>query len=110
MVLARCCALTTVALFLAKLLGQKLNPVRQRLREFYQEADAKKGAPRQQLDVTACFGPLLRWLLRDWPSRQVAIAVDASTLGSLFVVLCVSVVYRGCAIPVAWKILPATAK
>jgi Transposase DDE domain len=40
----------------------------------------------------------------------LAVAVDASTLGSLFTVLCISVVYRGCAIPVAWKILPATAK
>jgi hypothetical protein len=110
MVLARSCALTTVAVFLAKLLGQKTNTARQRLREFYQEAEAKQGDQRQHLDVTSCFAPLLRWLLRDWPNRQVAVAVDASTLGSLFVVLCVSVVYRGCAIPVAWKILPATAK
>jgi Transposase DDE domain len=110
MILARSCALSAVAVFLAKLLCQKINTVRQRLREFYQEADAKKGEDRQQLDVTTCFAPLLRWVLRDWPNRQVAVAVDASTLGSLFVVLCISVVYRGCAIPVAWKILPATAK
>ncbi len=109
-VLARCCALTTVALFLAKLLGQKPNTVRQRLREFYQEADAKKGGPRQQLDVTTCFAPLLRWALRGWPGREVAVALDASSLGGLFVVLCVSVVYRGCAIPVAWRILPANTK
>ncbi len=110
MVLARCCALTTVALFLAKLLGQKINTVRQRLREFYQEADAKKGDDRQQLDVTSCFAPLLGWVLRDWPNHEVAVAIDASSLGSLFVVLCISVVYRGCAIPVAWKILPANTK
>lgn len=109
-VLARSCALSAVALLLAKLLGQRLNTVRQRLREFYQEADAKKGDHRQQLDVTACFGPLLRWLLRDWPNRHLAVALDASTLGSRFVVLCLSVVYRGAAIPVAWKILPATAR
>lgn len=110
MVLARSCALTAVAFFLAKLLGGKCNTFCQRLREFYQEAQAKKGNQRRDLDVTACFGPLLRWVLRDWPQRQLAIALDASTLGNLFVVLCVSVVYRGCAIPVAWKILPATAK
>ena len=60
MVLARCCALTTVALFLAKLLGQKRNTARQRLREFYQEAGAKKGPGRQDLDVTACFAPFGR--------------------------------------------------
>jgi hypothetical protein len=110
MVLARSCALTAVAFLLGKLLQSKYHAVRQRLREFYQEADAKQGEHRQDLDVTTCFGPLLRWLLRDWPNRQVAVALDASTLGSLFVVLCLSVVYRGCAIPVAWKVLPATAK
>jgi hypothetical protein len=110
MVLARSCALPAVAFLLAKLLCQKANSVRQRLREFYQEADAKKGDHRQHIEVTLCFAPLLRWILRDWPNRQVALALDASTLGSRFVVLCLSVVYRGCAIPVAWKILPATAK
>jgi len=40
----------------------------------------------------------------------LALAVDATTLGQRFVVLVVSVVYRGCAIPVAWTVLPATAK
>ena len=37
----------------------------------------------------------------------MALAIDATTLGERFVVLAVSVVYRGCAIPVAWVILPA---
>jgi Transposase DDE domain len=110
MVLARSCALSAVAVFLAKILCQKINTARQRLREFYQEAGAKRGVDRQQLDVTTCFAALLRWILRDWSNRQVVVALDASTLGNLFVVLCISVVYRGCAIPVAWKILPATAK
>ena len=34
-------------------------------------------------------------------------ALDATTLGTRFAVLAISVVYRGCAIPVAWTILPA---
>jgi hypothetical protein len=38
------------------------------------------------------------------------LAIDASTLGQVFVVLAVSIVYRGCAIPVAWVLVPATAK
>jgi hypothetical protein len=107
MILARCCALTTVALYIAQYLGQKYHAVRQRLREFYQEAAAKKGERRRELQVSSCFAPLLRWILRDWKGRQLAVALDASSLGSLFVVLCISVVYRGCAIPVAWTILPA---
>lgn len=110
MVLARSCALTAVAFSLAKLLGQKVNSARQRLRAFYQEADAKKGEHRRDLDSTTCFAPLLRWLLRDWQGQPLALAVDASTLGTRFVVLCVRVVYRGCAIPVAWKVLSATAQ
>src|SRR5439155_26806455 len=40
----------------------------------------------------------------------LALALDATTLGTRFTVLAISVVYRGCAIPVAWTILPATAK
>ena len=110
MILARCCALTSVALFLAEYLGQHFDAVRQRLREFYQEAGAKKGARRRALEVSRCFAPLLRWVLRDWAERRPAVALDASSLGSRFVVLCVAVVYRGCALPVAWAVLPAQAK
>jgi hypothetical protein len=40
----------------------------------------------------------------------VAVAVDATTLGQRFVVLVISGVYRGCAIPVAWTVLAATEK
>lgn len=109
MVLARSCALSAVAFALASLLRRKVNTVRQRLREFYQEAGAKAGRQRQQLDATTCFAPLLRWVLRDWPGQRLPLALDATTLGTRFVALVLSIVYRGTAIPVAWKILPATA-
>jgi hypothetical protein len=108
MVCTRCCGLTTVAFFLSKFFEQPENTIRQRLREFYQEADAKAGDKRRALDVTTCFAPLLGWVVEDWPNRQLPIALDASTLGDQFVVLCISVVYRGCAVPVAWRILLAT--
>lgn len=105
--LARSCSLDTVALFLAYLLVRKCNTVRQRLRAFYQEAQAKSGPQRQHLEVRACFAPLLRWVLRDWTGCPLPLVLDASTLGSRFVVLCLSVVYRGTALPVAWALLPA---
>jgi hypothetical protein len=60
--------------------------------------------------VTTCFAPLLGWVLSWWQGTQVALALDASSLGDRFVVLALSVVYRGCAIPVAWTILPANQK
>jgi hypothetical protein len=52
----------------------------------------------------------LGWVLSWWDGTQLALAIDATTLGQRFVVLVVSVVYRGCAIPVAWTVLPATEK
>src|SRR5437773_10955777 len=110
MVLARSCALTSVAPFLARLLGQPTNSLQQRLREFYLEAAAKTGRQRRAVGVTTCFAPLLGWVLRAWSGRQLPLAADATTLGSRFVVLTLSVVYRGTAIPVAWKVVPALAK
>jgi hypothetical protein len=93
MVLARSCALTAVSLFVAEGLARKPNTVRQQLREFCYEAKAKRGGPRQELQVESCFAPLLGWVLSWWEGTQLALAVDATTLGQRFVVLVVSVVY-----------------
>jgi hypothetical protein len=113
-ILARNCGLDTVSLHIARLQRQRTNTVRQRLREFYQEAPAKAGAKRggkrRDFDVTSCFVPLLRWLLSLWPCTRLALALDVTNLGSKFHVLCVSVLYGGIGIPVAWKILPGNQK
>jgi hypothetical protein len=106
----RCCGRGTVATFLALLLHDKLANIEQRLYEWCLDAPDKAGSKRQALDVTTCFAPLLGWIVRLWDSTQLALTVDASSLGDRFVVLAVSVVYRGCAIPVAWTILPAGQK
>lgn len=110
LVLAGSCGLSAVALAVATSFSLKDNTARQRLREFYQEASAKRGRSRCQLDVTQSFAPLLGWLLNHWQSRQLALAMDATNLGQRFTVLAVSVVYRGCAIPVAWKVLSSLEK
>ena len=110
MVLARSCALTVVSLFLGQGLERKANTVRQQLREWCYEAQAKRGQPRQELAVESCFAPLVAWVLSWWEGRQLALAVDATTLGQRFVVLVVSILYRGCAIPVAWTVVSATEK
>jgi len=96
-----------VATFLALLLGQKVATLEQRLYEWCCEASQKAGAKRQALEVTTCFVPLLHWIILLWTGTQLALALDATALGTRFVVLAVCVVYRGCAIPVAWTILPA---
>jgi hypothetical protein len=110
MVLARSCALSAVSAFLARGLERKPNTVRQQLREFCYEAQAKRGKPRQELQIETCFAPLLQWIVSWWEGHQLALALDATTLGQRFVVLVISVLYRGCAIPVAWTVLPAGEK
>src|SRR5512134_122280 len=63
MVLARSCALTAVSVFVAKGLARQPNTVRQQLREFCNEATAKRGGARQELHVESCVAPLLAWVL-----------------------------------------------
>jgi hypothetical protein len=64
------------------------------------------------LDVDTCFAPLLGWLISLWPASAAAVVLvlDASALGDRCVVLAVSLVYRGCAIPVAWRVVVANQK
>jgi DDE family transposase len=101
-----------VATFLATLLGRSYDAQRQQLREFCYDAADKRGQQRRQVEVTACFAPLLRWVLAWWPrgEKRLALALDATTLGQRFTVLAISVVYGGCAIPVAWTVVSATKK
>jgi hypothetical protein len=108
MVLTRCCGTTTVSHFLAALLGVAPETMRQRLREWYLDAPHKAGQQRRELEVTQSFAPLLRWVLAWWPPDEprLALALDATTLKQRFTVLALSVLYRGCAIPVAWVVLP----
>src|SRR5712664_3755737 len=110
MVLARSGALTAVSAFLATWLHRKEPPVRQQLRAFCSEATAKRGTARCALPVEPCFVPWLAWVVAQWEGTPLALALDATTLGTRLTVLALSVVERGCAIPVAWTVLPATAK
>jgi hypothetical protein len=88
-------------------LGASAHALRQRLREWLY-AGADKAAPcGVDLDVGRCFAPLLRWVLAWWQGDALPLAIDATALGERVVVLSVSVLYRGSAIPVAWHVLPA---
>lgn len=107
----RTCGQSQVVGLLARLLGGSEDTLRQRLREWTWEAAAKAGHRRQAVEVGPCFGALLAWVLSVWPAgeQRLALALDATPLGQRFVVLAVSVLYCGCAIPIAWQVLPATA-
>jgi hypothetical protein len=105
--LTRSCGRLTVATFLARRRRQKVDAVEPRLYEWCCAAPHKAGGKRHTLAGTTCFVPLVRWVVALWSGTHLAWALDATALGVRFVVLTVRVVYRGCAIPVAWTILPA---
>ena len=113
-VLAQSCGLTTVAVTLAYVLGCSEMTIREQLRDWYRDArhksGAKRGRKRRSLEVSGCFAPLLGWVVAwsDPPCRQLALAMDASPLGQRCTILAISVVVRGCAIPVPWRIVTAT--
>ena len=84
MVVTKSCGLTTVAAFLAALLGKKENTLHQRLCEWHWEAKKKQGDKRLELAST-CFVPLVHWVLSWWPATEQRLALDATTLSNRFV-------------------------
>ena len=110
MILVRSCSLTAIADWWSCQLGQPFQTVRERLRDTYREAEAKAGPHRAELDLSPCWAPWLAWVLEGWSGTTLALALDATTLGQRFVLLVISVVYRGCAVPILWKVLPAGVK
>ena len=98
---------TTCAAFLAEVLADDANTLRQRLREFYRPAERKRGPGRRDLDVRDSFAPLLRWAVWLLRPREVVLALDPTLCRDRFAVLAVSLVVHGCAVPVAWTIVRA---
>jgi hypothetical protein len=91
-------------------LGYATHALRARLREWLYDG-AERAAPcATGLAVEACFAPLLGWVLAWWGGPTLPLAVDATTLRGRVVVLAISVLYRGTAIPVAWAVLPHRGK
>lgn len=106
MVIAGTCGITSVTRAISELTEEKESNVRQRLREWNRCRADKTGKRRQELVVEQSFAPLLCWVLQWWApgERRIMLAMDATTLGDRYVVLAISVVYRACAIPVAWRV------
>lgn len=83
------------------------NSLRQYLREcLYDGADRARPCAAQ-LEVKLCFGPLMRWVIDWWQSDRLALAIDPTLKDDKVASIVISVLYRSCAIPVAWHILPA---
>jgi hypothetical protein len=99
--------ITQISDLLALVLEQQKQAVFQRLHERYLDAKHKSGKKRRELDMTSCFAPLLRWIVRLWENenRQMVLVLDATTLGERWTILSISVVVRSCVIPVVWQVL-----
>jgi hypothetical protein len=110
MVMTQQSGLSRIAKYLGQVEQAQENTVRQRLREWCYDAPDKRGRGRQEVEVAACFEGLLGWVVSWWRSgeRQIVLALDATSLGQVFTVLVLSVMYRGCSIPVAWAIVGGT--
>ncbi len=83
------------------------NSMRQYVREWLYDGRDRAKLCRVQLDVRTCFVPLLRWVLSLWQSDRLVLAIDPTMKADQINSIVISVVYRSCAIPVAWHILPA---
>jgi hypothetical protein len=112
-VLARAASLHAVVLALACWLPWNKLSLLKRLQEWYLEAAAKKGSGtghtgwhRRDWDPRTTSAYLLRWILEDWPNHQLVLALDPTLFEDRFTVLAISVLYRSCAVPVMWTVLP----
>ena len=114
MVMTRSSSLSKVSTLIAKVNGESENTVRQRLKEWYKSGLAKtrKGNKRASLEVKDCFSSLLSWIIDLLPenNQELALAMDATNIGQNFTVLSINVLYRRCAIPVAWKVVSGKSK
>ena len=110
MVMTNRCGLSSIVTFLSAILEEPPDRLRQRLREWNYEASQKRGEKRRAIEVVHSFGPLLRWILKDWETpRQLTLTMDVTYLAERFMILTISVVYRGSALPVAWRVLRGNA-
>jgi hypothetical protein len=108
-VLARSALLNRVVLALALAARQRFNTARQFARGLYRPR-RDRGGNDCSFDYTACFAGLLRWATAGFADRRLALAIDPTNLGSRFTALTVSVVFAGCAVPVAWHVQRGDAK
>jgi hypothetical protein len=80
---------------------------RERLRAWLYDGADRPAPCRTQVEVNACFGPLLQWVLTWWEGDTLPLALDATLDRTRHAAIVVSVLYRGTAVPIGWVVLPA---
>ena len=59
----------------------------------------------KRVAVHALYGPLLQQALAEWGEHRVYLALDTSMLWNTYCLVRISIVYRGRAVPLVWKLL-----
>jgi hypothetical protein len=109
LLVAQSCCERTILTAMAPL-GYAAHALRARLREFLCDGGDRAAPCATSVAVEGCFAPLLGWVLAWWGGPLLPLAIDATTLRGRVVILAISVLYRGTAIPVAWAVLPHRGK
>ncbi len=78
--------------------------IRQYLREWLYDGKDKAAPCETEITISLCFAPLLRWVLTLWRGDHLVRAIDVTNLRDRLHALSIAVLYRGCAIPVAWHL------
>lgn len=58
----------------------------------------------ERIHVHALYGPLIRQALAEWGQHRLYLALDTTMLWHRYCVIRMSVIYRGRAIPVVWRV------
>ena len=59
----------------------------------------------ERIAVPALYGPLIQQALAEWGDHIVYLALDTSMLWNTYCLVRLSIVYRGRAVPIRWKVL-----
>jgi hypothetical protein len=59
----------------------------------------------ERIDVHTLYGPLVQQALAEWGTQVLYLALDTSMLWETYCLVRISVVYRGRAVPIVWKVL-----
>jgi hypothetical protein len=59
----------------------------------------------KRIDVHQLYGPLIQHALAEWGTNVLYLALDTSTLWDTYCLTRISLIYRGRAIPMVWKVL-----
>jgi Transposase DDE domain len=59
----------------------------------------------ERIDVHAIYEPLIQQALAEWGTQVLYLALDTSTLWQTYCLVRISLIYRGRAVPLVWKVL-----